>query len=285
MSKEKTEAILQGNKSFLQRELDDLRSLDLLRASLAEFLGVMFLVMYGVGAGLYHETLGTKPSSAHIAIETGFFIAVIITTLSTVSGGHVNPAISIGFLVTGAITFSRFLFYSGFQVLGAIAGMAFISMVSPVEMQHGSFGVILPGPNVTDVQAFACEAYITFLLDFATFSFLDYGRSDMAGSVPFIIGILVVANVFSTWNLSGGCMNPARNFGPMVINGTYDKVWVYWAGPMIGGALGALIYDRVFSTRACRNTLYGCKSKDPQKTEMTKEVYVNETFTVDHSNL
>lgn len=54
---------------------------------------------------------------------------------------------------------------------------------------------------------------------------------------------------------------------------------------MIGGALGALIYDRVFSTRACRNTLYGCKSKDPQKTEMTKEVYVNETFTVDHSNL
>lgn len=198
MSKEKTEAILQENKSFLQRELDDLRSLDLLRASLAEFLGVMFLVMYGVGAGLYHETLGTKPSSAHIAIETGFFIAVIITTLSTVSGGHVNPAISIGFLVTGGITCSRFLFYMCFQVLGAIAGMGILSIVSPVEMQHGSFGVILPGPNVTDVQAFACEVYITFLLDFATFSFLDSGRSDMAGSVPFIIGILVVINVFST---------------------------------------------------------------------------------------
>lgn len=288
MADDKKEAILKENKSFLQRELDDLRSLDLLRASLAEFLGVMFLVMYGVGAGLYHETLGTKPSSVHIAVETGFFIAVIITTLSTVSGGHVNPAISIGFLVTGGITCSRFLFYMCFQVLGAIAGMGILSIVSPVEMQHGSFGVILPGPNVTDVQAFACEVYITFLLDFATFSFLDSGRSDMAGSVPFIIGILVVINVFSTWNLSGGCMNPARNFGPMVINAAYDKVWVYWAGPMIGGALGAFIYDRVFSTRVCRNLLHGCnskESKDSINAKMPKEIYVNEAFTVENSKL
>ena len=144
MSTEKKEALKQENKSFLRKELEDLMSLDLLRASFAEFLGVMFLVMYGVGAGLYHETLGTKPSSVHIAIETGFFIAVIITTLSTVSGGHVNPAISIGFLVTGGITLSRFFFYVCFQVLGAIAGMYVISLVSPVEMHQENFGVILP---------------------------------------------------------------------------------------------------------------------------------------------
>ncbi|XP_061194299.1 aquaporin-like [Saccostrea echinata] len=285
MSEEKKKALPEKKKTFWERELDDLRSLDLLRASLAEFLGVMFLVLYGVGAGLYHETLGTKPSSVHISIETGFFIAVIITTLSTVSGGHVNPAISIGFLVTGGITVCRFLFYMCFQVLGAIAGMGIITLVSPVEMQHGSFGVILPGPNVTDVQAFVCETYITFLLDFATFSFLDSGRSDMTGSVPFIIGILVVINVFSTWNLSGGCMNPARNFGPMVINAAYDKAWVYWAGPMIGGALGAFIYDRVFSTRVCKNILHGCNSQERKDLDISKEIRVNEAFTIENSKL
>ncbi|XP_056005369.1 aquaporin-5-like [Ostrea edulis] len=199
MSNEKNNNIaVQEKKSFLQKELDDLRSVDLLRASLAEFLGVMLLVMYAVGAGLYHETLGTKPSSVHVAMEAGFFIAVIITTLSTVSGGHVNPAISVGFLVTNGITVSRFMLYVCFQVLGAIAGMGIMSLVSPVEMQHGSFGVILPGPNVTDVQAFVCEVYITFLLNFATFSFLDSGRADMAGSVPFIIGITVIINIFAT---------------------------------------------------------------------------------------
>nr|XP_022290602.1 aquaporin-like isoform X3 [Crassostrea virginica] len=283
MSTEKKEALKQENKSFLRKELEDLMSLDLLRASFAEFLGVMFLVMYGVGAGLYHETLGTKPSSVHIAIETGFFIAVIITTLSTVSGGHVNPAISIGFLVTGGITLSRFFFYVCFQVLGAIAGMYVISVVSPVEMHQENFGVILPGTNVTDVQAFVCEVYITFLLDFATFSFLDSGRSDMAGSVPFIIGILVVINVFSTWNLSGGCMNPARNFGPMVIHAAYDKAWVYWAGPMIGGGLGAFIYDRIFSTRVCKSMLRGCSSK--KEKEFNKIDMSNEVFRVENSKL
>ncbi|XP_048747698.2 aquaporin AQPAn.G-like isoform X1 [Ostrea edulis] len=283
MSNEKKKDIaVQEKKSFLQRELDDLRSVDLLRASIAEFLGVMLLVMYAVGAGLYHETLGTKPSSVHVAMEAGFFIAVIITTLSTVSGGHVNPAISVGFLVTNGITVSRFMFYVCFQVLGAIAGMGIMSLVSPVEMQHGSFGVILPGPNVTDVQAFVCEVYITFLLDFATFSFLDSGRTDMAGSVPFIIGITVIINIFATWNLSGGCMNPARNFGPMIINAAYDKAWVYWAGPMIGGALGAFVYDRVFSTRVCRNILHGCNKT---KSKESEEYHVNEVFTTENSKL
>lgn len=181
---------------LIAREVNDVKSLDLWRACLAEFLGTGLLVFLSVGAGLSPE--GSPPvSSVHIALEAGFFIAAIITTLNTVSGGHVNPAISLGFLFTGHIGFLRFLLYITSQFIGGIAGCALLKALTPENLHQGSFGVISPGQNVTASQAFGAEVVITFLLDFSTFSFVDSGRHDMSGSVPLMIGIIVVLNIFA----------------------------------------------------------------------------------------
>lgn len=259
---------------LFQREVKDVKSLDLWRACLAEFLGTGLLCFMAVGAGLAPE--GSPPvSSVHIALEAGFFIAAIITTLNTVSGGHVNPAISLGFLLTGHIGLVRCFLYITSQTVGAIAGCGLLLALTPENLQQGSFGVIAPGPNVTATQAFGAEVVITFLLDFSTFSFVDNGRHDLSGSVPFIIGIVVSLNIFAMFNVSGGCMNPARNFGPMVVTGNYAYAWVYWVGPMVGGGLGAVLYDKLFSTKVCKSRLKSCVSGEPKDT-MELEITVEE---------
>eukprot|EP00105_Crassostrea_gigas_P024763 XP_011445129.1 PREDICTED: aquaporin-4 isoform X2 [Crassostrea gigas] len=224
---------------LFQREVKDVKSLDLWRACLAEFLGTGLLCFMAVGAGLAPE--GSPPvSSVHIALEAGFFIAAIITTLNTVSGGHVNPAISLGFLLTGHIGLVRCFLYITSQTVGAIAGCGLLLALTPENLQQGSFGVIAPGPNVTATQALGAEVVITFLLDFSTFSFVDNGRHDLSGSVPFIIGIIVSLNIFAM---------------------------VYWVGPMVGGGLGAVLYDKLFSTKVCKSRLKSCVSGEPKETK------------------
>ena len=189
-------AKLSLRKYLITREVKDVKSLDLWRACLAEFLGTGLLCFCAVGAGLSPE--GSPPvSSVHIALEAGFFIAAIISTLNTVSGGHVNPSISIGFFLTGHIGFVRLFLYIASQTIGAIAGCSLLMALTPHNLHQGGFGVISPGSNVTATQAFGAEVVITFLLDFSTFSFVDKGRHDLSGSVPFIIGIVVTLNIFA----------------------------------------------------------------------------------------
>ncbi|VDI74909.1 Hypothetical predicted protein [Mytilus galloprovincialis] len=81
---------------------------------------------------------------------------------------------------------------------------------------------------------------------------IDPKRIDVNGFATFQIGLIVVINIFATFNLSGGCMNPARTFGPSIVAGIYDKSWIYWVGDMTGAVLGALLYDKIFSTTACK---------------------------------
>ncbi|OWF48706.1 lens fiber major intrinsic protein-like [Mizuhopecten yessoensis] len=246
-------------RNFLKRECDDLKSPDLWRAMCAEWLGLTFVTLFATGTGLYHkENPSSAPSSVNIALEAGFMIGCLVTVFGTISGGHVNPSITMGFAVTREITLVRSVLYIAAQSFGGICGAGLLYVLTPPGMHHGSLGLIMPGKDVTDMQALGAEAVIGFFLLFGTFAVIDKGRNDLQGSVPLMIGLMVSINVFFAFNISGGCMNPARNFGPAVITGKLDKIWLYWAGPLVGGAFGALLYDKIFSTKACRWCLGGC---------------------------
>ena len=185
------------SSSFIDRESSDLKSRGLWKAAAAELLGTLMLVLFGSGAGIFDPAHPhTAPSSVHVALEPGFYIAVIVTVLGNVSGGHVNPAISIGFVVTREITIVRFVVYVVAQTTGGIAGAGLLFLMTPASLKQGSFGVISPGVGVTDGQAVICEFTITFLLLFGTFAMIDSGRTDIHGSVPLMIGFIVCINVF-----------------------------------------------------------------------------------------
>ncbi|XP_033732832.1 aquaporin-4-like [Pecten maximus] len=246
-------------KEFLKRELEDLKSPDIWRATCAEWLGLSLVTLFGSGTGLYHQdNPASAPSSVNIALEAGFMIGCLVAIFGTVSGGHVNPSITIGFAVTREITVVRSFLYILAQSFGGICGSGILYLLTPRGMQQGSFGLISPGKDVTDLQALFTEAVTCFFLLFGTFAMIDKGRDDLPGSVSLMIGLMVSINVFFAFNISGGCMNPARNFGPAVITGKLDKIWLYWVGPLAGAALGALLYDKVFSTKACRWCMGGC---------------------------
>lgn len=178
---------------FFSKEIKDLFSVDLYRACAAEFIGVLLLTFMAMGTGI------TSPGDPVAAsIEAGFFIGCAIRILSTVSGGHVNPAISVGFLVLGQITVIRFIFYSIIQTLGSAAGAALLKAIVPANQTTNDLGIIFPASGVNDAQAIVCEMIITFFLLFGTFAMIDPKRIDVNGFAPFQIGLIVVINIFAT---------------------------------------------------------------------------------------
>jgi len=183
-------------KFFFLKEWNDLKSLDLWRATFAEFLGVFMLVIFGSGTSLQAQGSASATGQVSAALEAGFYIAVAIAIFGTISGGHVNPAISMGFVVTREITIVRFILYVTAHTVGGIAGSGFLRATTPSSFHQGNFGLILPGPGVTDEQALACEIVITFFLLFGTFALIDPGRKDLSGSIPLMIGIIVSVNIF-----------------------------------------------------------------------------------------
>ncbi|XP_041371460.1 aquaporin AQPAe.a-like [Gigantopelta aegis] len=259
-------------KKIMKEEIDDLRSANFWRAVFAEFLGCFLLVLTGIGAGLHEE--GTPhPGSVHVILQAGFYIAVVISILGHVSGAHVNPALSIGFAVTRKISVARFLFYVIGQCSGAISGAALLKALIP-ESMNGNFGLLSPAKNVSPEQALFVEMIVTFVLVFTVFAMIDEQRTDIAGSKPLIIGLVVCTNIFFSGHISGGCMNPIRNLGPAVIVGRMELQWIYWVGPMVGGACGALVYNCVFSISAGNRGLSGCISSrkyDAVNTDDTKK--------------
>ncbi|XP_076455875.1 aquaporin AQPAn.G-like [Babylonia areolata] len=242
---------------LMDLELEDLKSGALWKAALAEFVGCFLLVYLGVGAGLSDPE--TEPAMGIVegTLAGGFFIASILTALTTVSGAHVNPAVTVGFLVARQCSCVRFLFYLVAQSAGAISGAALLKAVTPPS-KIGNLGVLQPAPDVTSEQALMAEFVITFFLLFVVIAAVDKGRTDVSGSIPFIVGLVVCVNIFYAHNISGASMNPIRALGPAVVQGNMEKQWIYWVGPLVGGAAGSLLYDKVFSVSMTPANLRRC---------------------------
>ena len=185
---------LETFKVILMAEYEDVRKPAFWRAVIAEFIGVALLVMFAIAASLSDEN-GKPNDLVFICLESGLFIAVIIGSLVHISGGHVNPAVSLGFAITGDISWIRFVLYTVAHIVGSIAGAAIIRVVAPANM-YGNFGVIAPGPGVSDVHAMMMELMITFFLMFSILAAADSGRKDSIGSVPLHIGLAVCVNMF-----------------------------------------------------------------------------------------
>ncbi|XP_029641699.1 aquaporin-like isoform X2 [Octopus sinensis] len=270
-------------KVFLMRELEDVKQPTFWQAVLAEFLGVALLVCFAVASGMSNEN--SPPNGLLFAcISSGFFIAIIIGSLVHISGAHVNPAVSLAFAIIGDISWIRFIFYSMSQMLGSIAGAAYIRIITPSNM-HGNLGVLTPGPGVSDLQAMLVEMLITFLLIFGILAAVDKGRKDSIGSVPLHVGLIVSVNLFAAINITGGAMNPCRAFGPAVITGVWTAHWAYWIGPLTGSIIGSVLYDKVFSTRKTDSLSYRCclrkrdKNDAPSRSPSAEEIPMKNEIT------
>ncbi len=163
--------------------LDDLKTAKTYTAIIAEFIGTLLLVLIACGSTEYTTNV------LHISISFGLTVGTIVWAIGNVSGGHINPAVTLGFLVTRKISLVKALLYIAAQVGGAIIGAGILKGLTPSASYNGTYGTPTLQNGANAAQGFGIEFCITFMFVLAIFASVDGNRTDIAGSVPLTIGL------------------------------------------------------------------------------------------------
>ncbi|OEL17238.1 Aquaporin TIP4-3 [Dichanthelium oligosanthes] len=222
---------------------------EFLRGVLGELVLTFLFVFIGVGAAM---TAGPKSGAGGdltaVALGQALVVAVIATAGFHISGGHVNPAVTLSLAVGGHITLFRSSLYIVAQMLG--------SSTACILLRWLTGGLATPvhalASGVDPLQGVVAEVVFTFSLLFVIYATILDPRKLLPGVGPLLTGLLVGANSIAGAVLSGASMNPARSFGPAVATGVWTHHWVYWVGPLAGGPLAVLVYECFFMAPAAR---------------------------------
>jgi aquaporin TIP len=209
-----------------------------LQIAVAEFIGTFTLTFAGV-LSLSASSLvgGSGPESVvSVALAHGLALVVMIAALGAISGGHFNPAVTFGFLVTGRMNPITAVVYWIAQLAGSTAAAGLLmSMAGMDTVLRGAPGL---AENVGVGMGLVLEAVATFFLVLVVFGTAVDERAPKS-VYPFAIGLTVTLGILAIGPITGAALNPARAFGPAIVVGEFTRHWIYWLGPMIGGALGA----------------------------------------------
>src|SRR5436305_5589939 len=211
---------------------------------IAELIGTFAFVFIGAGSiianVLTHGALGLLG----IALAHGLALSIMVTIFAATSGGHINPAVTIGMVVTRRIAPLLGLLYIVAQLVGAtLAGLLLQAVFPQVVWQVAQLGTPMLAPGVSFGTGVLVEAVLTFFLLLAVFGTAVDPRAPKIGG--FGIGLTVLVDILLGGALTGASMNPARTFGPALAGGFWNNDLVYWIGPIIGAVIAALIYQYV----------------------------------------
>lgn len=227
------------------------------KALFAEFIGTFALIFVGVGSiAANHiirgELTETVVDLAAIALAHGFTIAVMVSATAAVSGGHLNPAVTFGALLTNKIDPKNALGYVFVQCLGAIFAASLLKLAVPLEvLQAVNIGTPSLGQGETPFMGLILEFILTFFLVFVVFGTAIDFRAPKVGGL--FIGLTVALDILVGGPLTGAAMNPARYLGPALMGGGLQDFWVYLIGPLAGGAAAALFYHHVLADKRGEN--------------------------------
>ncbi len=216
----------------------------------AEFLGTFTLCFVGQGSICVHQMSGTMGSDLlSIAVAHGLALAVMISALGAVSGGHFNPAVTFGFLVAGRQTIGSAVAYWISQLLGAVVASFMLRSLFPVSVwQSVHLGAASLSPEVSVAGGILIEFVLTFLLVTAVWGTLVDDRKPQIGG--FGVGLALTMGILVGGPLTGAALNPARAFGAAVAAGYWTQHAIYWVGPLLGGAAATIVYTRVVLPRS-----------------------------------
>jgi MIP family channel proteins len=212
------------------------------RRLIAEFLGTFALIFVGCGSVLADNY--ARFGLLGIAAAHALVLAIMISSLMNISGGHFNPAVTVGLLVGKRIDARTSAFYIVAQLVGGVVGAAFLHFILPAPIvKVTNLGTPTLAPAMLFWQAVAMEAVLTFFLVSAVYgTAVQKNAPKIAG---FGIGLTLLFDILVGGGLTGAAMNPARAFAPALISGTWTAQAVWWIGPLLGGILAGLLWDRV----------------------------------------
>ncbi len=223
----------------------------ILGSALAELVGTFILVFGGTAVAtaaiLSVPTAGQPYNSLAVALAFGLALAAVVAAIGHVSGGHVNPAVTLGMAATGKFPWKSVPVYLGAQLVGAVLGAlgTWLAFGGPGRAE-AKLAATYPAQGVGDLQAFLLEILITFILVFVVMSVATDSRAP-APIAPIAVGFALAVGVFIAGPVTGGAVNPVRALGPMLVAGDLTSAWLYILGPIIGGLLAAFLYDRTMA--------------------------------------
>ena len=218
---------------------------------IAEFLGTACLIFFGLSAVVFDfgENLPMThwiPNHSLRLLITGLCFAgtgslVALSPLGRLSGGHINPSVSLAFWLHGKMRLPDFLGYVIAQMLGGICGAAALAGVWEKHASSVQNGMTLPGVGWSWEAAFLFEVALTGILVGLIFIFVS--TRSLVRWTPLMNWLVVATMVWLEAPISGTSLNPARSFGPALITGRWDYQWLYATAPPIGAALAVLLFD------------------------------------------
>ncbi len=214
------------------------------KALVAEFIGTFAIVFIGVGAITANHMLSGKSGLIGIALAYGLAYAAMISATAALSGGHLNPAVTVGLLAARKIDAATAVRYIVAQCLGAMVAMFVLQLAMPsMALAAVGFGTPALGENIAPFEGLLTEFILTFFLMFVFYGTLIDQRAPKMGGL--FVGLIVIIGFLMGSSISGAAMNPARHFGPAFISWSFDNLWIYWVGPIAGASLAALIYNLI----------------------------------------
>jgi len=224
-------------------------------ALVAEFVGSFALTFIGIMAIHHAPAAPAFAGLLAVALAHGIILAVAVSATMPTSGGHLNPAVTIGFLVTGKIKPVAAISYIVLQLLGGVVAALAVYWIFGGGTEAARIvaaGTPQIDKSVSASSAVLCETIATFLLTFVIWGTAADPRARNVGG--FAIGLTIAADILAIGPITGASMNPQRSFGPTLIasmltdgsasgsSSLWSTHWIYWVGPVAGAMLAALLY-------------------------------------------
>jgi aquaporin Z len=211
---------------------------NVLRRGVAEFIGTFTLIFIGGGAGIV-----SGQDIVAVALANGLAIGIMVTNLGHISGGHFNPAITLGFVATRRITLPLAVAYWMSQFAGAIVAAAILRGL----FSHAKFlGAVPHAAGFGAGKGLVVEIILTFFLVWAVFATAVDPRGAFKSIAGLAIGLTITIDVLMGGPLTGAAMNPARAFGPELLGNFWGECWIYYLGPAIGAVIAATGYEYLY---------------------------------------
>lgn len=223
------------------------------RAVLAEAVATYALVFFGsisvvLGVAVYGGGELGNDGLILISLTHGGIIAIMVYAFGSVSGAHINPAVTIPMIITKNISARLGAAYIGGQIVGAVLASATIAVILPdLASQVAYAGHTGPSELIGNsiASGVLVEVVLTFFLVLTIFMVAVHKRAAQ-GWAGFCIGGIVVLIHLVGVPLTGASVNPARSFGPAIFSGAWEFQWLYWVAPIAGGIIAGIIIDRIY---------------------------------------
>ena len=214
---------------------------DYIRRGVAEFVGTFALIFIAAGGVAYART------ATDLALANGLVIAVMVSSSKVISGGFINPAVTLAFLVTRRISLLLAGWYWLMQLGGAALAALLLSWILPSGPENASnLGVPALGSGIGAGAGVVCEAVLTFFLVWVVFATVVDPRGAFQQISGLAVGFTIAFGVLMAYGLTGGAMNPARAFGPQLVGDHWSHWWVWYIGPFAGAVIAASLYELVY---------------------------------------